>query len=216
MRLLAVLGIFAVVAGVAVAAPAKEPKKVIKPVVQARAKRISVQLRDLPGFGWKSEPSQADRSSPHCSYYDPDQSKLTENADYTSPDFTRPDGLYVSSSVGIFVSAKQGQAAYGLVVKPDLPRCLGQIVAKSGQPGHITVHSAGALKFPHYGDRSAAFRVVFLVKSGQAPVPATIDLVAVNEGAVDVAVIFGAAGQPVPANFEQKIVGAVAARIAKS
>src|SRR5579859_6833685 len=131
MRLLAVLGIFAVVAGVAVAAPAKEPKKVIKPVVQARAKRISVQLRDLPGFGWKSEPSQADRSSPHCSYYDPDQSKLTENADYTSPDFTRPDGLYVSSSVGIFVSAKQGQAAYGLVVKPDLPRCLGQILATS-------------------------------------------------------------------------------------
>jgi hypothetical protein len=56
-----VLGIFAVVA---LAAPAKEPKKVIKPAVQARAKRISVQLRDLPGFGWKAEPSQSDRSSP--------------------------------------------------------------------------------------------------------------------------------------------------------
>ena len=216
MRLLAVLGIFAVAAGVAVAAPAKEPKKVIKPAVQARARHISVQLRDLPGFGWKAEPSQSDRSSPHCSYYDPDQSKLTENGDYTSPDFTRADGLYVSSSVGIFVSGKQAQTAYGLVVRPDLPRCLGQIVARSGKPGHITVHSAGPLKFPRYGDRSAAFRVVFLVKSAQAPVPATIDLVAVNQGAVDVAVIFGAAGQPVPSSFERKIVAAVAARIARS
>src|SRR5438270_6287571 len=216
MRLLAVLGIFAAVAGVAIAAPAKEPRKVIKPVVRARAKRISVQLKDLPGFGWKSEPSQSDRSSPHCSYYDPDQSKLTENGDYTSPDFTRADGMYVSSSVGIFVSAKQAQTAYGLVVRPDLPRCLGQIVARSGTPGHITVRSAGPLKFPRYGDRSAAFRVVFLVKSAQAPVPATIDLVAVNQGAVDVAVIFGAAGQPVPPSFERKIVAAVAARIARS
>jgi len=216
MRLLAVLGIFAVVASVALAAPAKEPKKAIKPAVQARAKRISVQLPDLPGSGWKAEPSQTDRSSPHCSYYDPDQSKLTENGDYTSPDFTRVDGLYVSSSVGIFVSAKQAQTAYELVVRPDLPRCLGQIVARSGKPGHITVHSAGLLGFPHYGDRSAAFRVVFLVKSAQAPVPATIDLVAVNLGTVDVAVIFGAAGQPVPPSFERKIVAAVAARIGKS
>jgi hypothetical protein len=31
-----------------------------------------------------------------------------------------------------------------------------------------------------------------------------------------VAVIFGAAGQPVPPSFERKIVGAVAARLAKS
>src|SRR5690348_14498488 len=115
MRLLAVLGMLAAVAAVAVAAPAKEPRKAIKPAVQARAKSIAVHLRDLPGFGWKSEPSQADRSSPHCSYYDPDQSKLTENGDYTSPDFTRADGLYASSSIGIFVSARQAQAAYSLV-----------------------------------------------------------------------------------------------------
>jgi hypothetical protein len=216
MRLLAVIGVFAAVAAAALAAPAKEPRKAIKPAVQARAKLVSVHLRDLPGFGWKSEPSQANRSNPHCSYYDPDQSKLTENGDYTSPDFARPDGMYVSSMVGIFVSAKQAQTAYSLVVRPQLPRCLGQIVAESGRPGHITVHSAGPLAFPHYGDRSAAFRVVFLVKSGLASVPATIDLVAVNRGAVDTAVIFGAAGQPMPPSFERKIVGEVVARITKS
>jgi hypothetical protein len=215
MRLLAVLGVFAAVTAVAVAAPAKEPKKVIVPAVQKRAKFIAVKLGDLPGFGWKSEPSQADRSSPHCSYYDPDQSKLTENGDYTSPDFTRADGLYASSSIGIFVAAKQAQAAYSVVVRPELPRCLGEVVAKSGKPGHITVRSAGKLSFPSYGTRSAAFRVVFLVRSGTTPVAATIDLIAINKGTVDAAVIFGSAGQPPPPNIERKVVGAVAARMSK-
>jgi hypothetical protein len=212
MRLLAVLAILAG-AGVAVAATAKEPKKVIKPAVQARAKRIAVQAKDLPGFGWKAEPPQSDRSSPHCSYYDPDQSKLTENADYTSPDFTRADGLFVSSSVGIFVSAKQAKTGFALVVRPELPRCLGESVVKSGAPGHITLRSAGKLAFPKYGDRSAAYRIVFLVKSGKQQVPATIDLVAVNKGAVDVALFFSSAGQPVPASMERRITAAVVSRI---
>jgi hypothetical protein len=47
-------------------------------------------------------------------------------------------------------------------------------------------------------------------------VPATIDLVAINQGAVDAAVFFGSAGQPVPASFERQIVARVAGRIAKS
>ena len=215
MRALAVLGVFAGVAAAAVAAPAKEPRKAIKPAVQARAKRIAVQLRDLPGFGWKATPAQSDRSKPRCSYYDPDQSKLTENGSYTSPDFTRSDGLYVSSSVGIFVSAKQARIAYGLVVRAELVRCLGESVVKSGKPGRITLRSAGKLVFPGYGDRSAAYRVVFLVKSGTQQVPATIDLVAINKGAVDVALLFSSAGQPVPRSFERVITAAVVARIPK-
>jgi hypothetical protein len=214
MRLLALLGLcFAVTAGAALAGEAKEPKKAIKPAVQARAKRVAVGLKDLPGFGWKAQPSQSDRSSPRCAYYRPDQSRLTENGDYTSPDFTRSDGLYVSSSVGIFVSAKQAQQSFALVVRPELPRCLGESVVKSGTPGHITLRSAGKLAFPKLGNRSQAYRVVFAVKNGNQQVPATIDLVAINKGAVDVAVFFSSAGLPVPASFERKIAQAVAARM---
>ena len=55
-RALAVIALLATLAGVAAAAPSGEPKKAIKPAVQARAKRISVSLKDLPGFGWKTEP----------------------------------------------------------------------------------------------------------------------------------------------------------------
>jgi len=207
---------FAAVTAVAVAAPSKEPKKVIKPAVQARAKRISVQLKDLPGSGWKVKPSKPDQSSPHCSYYNPDQSKLTENADYTSPDFTKADGTYVSSSIGIFVSAAQGKTAFAAVVQPLLPRCLAEFVVKSGKTGQIKVRSAAALAFAAYGDKSAAYRVAFSVKSGKNLVPATIDLVAINKGAVDAVVFFGSIGAPPSAQFERKIVATVAGRIGTS
>jgi hypothetical protein len=217
MRLLAALGVFAALAASAspFAATSKEPKKVIVPAVQARAKRIAIQLGDLPGLGWKSSPAQSDRSSPRCSYYNPDRSRLTENADYISPDYTRADGIYVSSSVGIFVSAQQAQTAFGLVVRPQLARCLGESVAKSGKPGAIKLHSAGKLAFARYGDRSAAYRIVFLVKSGNDFVQAMIDIVAINKGPVDAALFFSSAGQPVPPSIERKVTGAVAARMSK-
>lgn len=213
VRLLALLAVSAFACAGAAAASAKEPRKVIRPALQARAKRIAVRIDDLPGFGWKAEPPQSDRAGAHCSYYAPDQSRLTENADFTSPDFTRSDGLYLSSSVGIFVSARQARQAYDLVVQPALPRCLGENVAKSGAPGHIVLRSAGKLAFPRYGDRSAAYRLVFLVRSGTQRVPATIDLVAVNKGAVDVTLFFSSAGQPVPAGMERAIAAAVADRM---
>ena len=213
MRLLVALGLLAALTGAALGATARDPKQAIKPAAQARAKRIAVHLKDLPGFGWKASPAQTDRSKPRCAYYNPDQSRLTENGDYTSPDFTRPDGLYISSSADVFVSARQAQQSFALVARPELARCLGESVVRSGTPGHITLRSVGSLAFPKLGDRSAAYRIVFSIKNGNQQVPATIDLVAINEGAVDVAVFFSAAGRPVPATFERSIVKAVAARM---
>ncbi len=214
MRLLAALGVLALLGGgAALAVATKEPRLALEPAAQARAQRIAVSLRDLPGFGWKASPAQTDRSRPRCSYYNPDQSKLTERGRYTSPDFTRNDGLFASSSIGIFVSARQARTAFALVVRPALARCLGESVVKSGRPGHITLRSACALAFPRYGDRSAAYRVAFLVKSEPNPVPATIDLVAVNKGDADVALFYSSAGEPVPSSFERRITAAVVARI---
>jgi hypothetical protein len=213
MRLFALLVISAVVAGTAAGATAKEPRKAIKPAVQARAKRIALRLEDLPGFGWKATPAQSDRSKPTCPYYNPDRSRLTVNGSYTSPDFTRSDGLYASSSVDIFVSAGQARTAFGLGVRPELARCLGESVVKSGAPGHITLRSAGKLALPRYGDVSSAYRIVFSVKSGTNRVPATIDLVAIEKGAVDVALFFSSAGQPVPGSMERKVAALVAGRI---
>lgn len=119
----------------------------------------------------------------------------------------------MSSSVEIFVSAKQALTAFGLIARPELARCLGESIVKSGRPGHIKLHSTGRLAFHRFGEASVAYRVVFLVKSGDQQVPAAIDLVAINEGPVNVVLFFSAAGQPVPPGLERTLTAAVAARI---
>ena len=111
MRALALLGVFAAVAAAAAAAPAKEPRKAIKPAVQARAKRIAVQLRDLPGFGWKATPAQSDRSKPRCSYYDPDQSKLTGPNSHPFDDAS-PDTLDIAGLVAGASNVQQPDATH--------------------------------------------------------------------------------------------------------
>jgi len=204
VRLLSVLALAGVLAGVATAAVANDPKKDIKPAVQARAKAIGVKRSDLPGTAWRKEPANPSKATPRCSFYNPDQSHLTENGDFNSPEFTAPSGTYVSSTVGIFVSPQQAKTGYLAVVKPALPRCLAELIAKSSKPGVIT----------QYNDRSAAFRVALKVKSGNAKVPAFIDVVAINRGAVDTAIFFGSVLNPPTAAFEQRVVDRVAARIA--
>jgi hypothetical protein len=201
----------------AAAAPANEPRKVITPTAEARAKRIAVNVLDLPGVGWNAGPPRTKSTRVRCSYYNPDQSTLTEDGEYTTPDYTREDGVYVSSTIRIFVSAKQARAAFAAVAQPLLPRCLGEGVAKSSPPpGSVKMRSAGPLSFPRYGDRSAAFRIVFDVKSRKTVVRSALDVVVINRGDVEAAFIFGAGKGAVPASVERRIVGRVAARSATS
>jgi hypothetical protein len=201
---------------VAGAASSNEPKKVIKPAVQARAKRIAVNVMDLPGGGWGAQSAPPPRTFPsslRCSYYKPDQSRLTENGDYTV-DYSREDGLFIASRVSIFVSAKQARASYAAVVQPLWPRCLGERAATlSKPPGSVRVRSAGPRSFPRNGERSAAFRIVFDVKSGKKIVSSALDLVAINRGAVNVTVLFGAPKGSVSSSVERRIARRLAARM---
>ena len=77
----------------------------------------------------------------------------------------------------------------------------------------IKVTAAGPLRFEHYSDRSAAFRVAFKVKTGGAKVPAFIDTIAINRGAVVTAIFFGSVLNAPTAAFEQRIVDRVSARM---
>ena len=133
-------------------------------------------------------------------------------------DYSREDGLYVLSAVGIFVTAKQGQAAYAAVVQPLLPRCLGVVSPKSSQEsGPARVRYAGPLPFPRYGDRSAAFRIVSDLTSHKKVVRTTLDVVVVNRGAANVTMWFIVPGKGlVPSSMERRIVGRVSARMAAS
>jgi hypothetical protein len=213
--LLSVLASLALV-GAAAAAPG-DPKKVILPSVQAQAKAINVQLTDLPGSGWNPQKSGSNGQTPRCSYYQPDQSDLTENGDADSPEFTLATGSFVSSSTSIFASAAQGRIAYARVVRPLLPRCLAEVFRKgTGRAAQVAIVSSAAVSFPKVAERTNAYRIAadFHVSATQT-VRVTLDVVALNRGKLDAVVFFAGIGQRFDADFERSVVGKVAARAGK-
>ena len=190
-----------------------DPVKKIKPADQARAEKIAVSLADV-GAGWKATKSSSTSSDPKCSYYNPDQSDLVENGHYDSPDFTRKDGSFVTSTIGIFATSAQARTGYGRVVRPELPKCLGELFVKGiTKPNSAKVVSTGVLAFPRYSDRSNAYRVVFSFKGPSGSIPVVLDVVTINRGRVDVAMIFVGVGGSLPSSFEQAVAGKVAGRL---
>jgi hypothetical protein len=192
-----------------------EPQKKLTKADQARARAVSLKLSDL-GRGWKSEPpSKQNQSQPRCSNYKPDQSDLIETGDYDSPNFSRPEGSFVSSGVGIFKTAEMARRGYTRVALPALPRCFGELFRKRfTKPRSATIFFAGPVAFRRYGDGSNAYRIRASVNVPPATVPATIDIVLLNRGRIDVAIIFAGIVRPFPSAFEQSIVAKVAARTA--
>jgi hypothetical protein len=194
-----------------------DPKKVIVPAVQAKAKAINVKLADLAaGSGWKAKPSGPSGATPRCSYYNPDQSDLTENGDADSAEFTLPSSSFVSSSTSIFKSAAQGRTGYARVIQPKLPLCLAEIFRKgTGHPKQVTIVSAAAVKFSRLAERTNAYRVVADFKSSpKVTVRVYLDFVAMNRGKVDSVVFFAGIGGAFRSAFERSVASKVAARMA--
>lgn len=212
-RLFLVLLVGLVATAAAAGATSKDPKKVIIPAVQAKAKAINVKLSDLPAASWTPKPSNPASSSPTCSYYNPDQSDLTENGNADSPEFTLPNSSFVASSTSIFKSAAQGRIAYARVVQPKLPLCLAEIFQKgAGGAGKVKIVSVGPRAFPKLADRSNAYRIVADFKSGKTAIRAVLDIVVMNRGKADVVIFFAGIGFVFNDSFEHSVAGKVAAR----
>ncbi len=215
MKLLAVAAVSLTVVAVAAAAPG-DPKKVIVPAIQAKAKAINVHVADLGPGSWTAKPSNSKSSAPRCSYYNPNQSDLTENGDADSPNFTLPTESYVASSTGIFKTAAQGRTAYGRVVQPALPKCIAELF-KGGfpNPASVKIVSSAAIGFPKLGERTNAFRVVADYKaSATVTVRIYLDIVTMNRAKVDVVLFYVGIGQAFSGPFEQGVARKVAARMA--
>jgi hypothetical protein len=213
MRLVAAIAVGLVVTAAAAAATSKDPKKVIIPAVQAKAKAINIKLADLPAAGWVAKPSSSSSATPTCSFYNPDQSHLTENGDASSPQFTLPSSSFVSSSTSIFKSASQGRTAYTRVVQPKLPLCLAQIFQKgAGGKNKVAIVSAAARAFPKLAERSNAYRIVADFKQGKTKIRTYLDVVVMNRGKVDVVLFFAGIGGAFKDSFEQGLARTVAAR----
>lgn len=213
MRITVAAGVALLVVGAASAANPHAPKQVILPAVQAKTKAINVKLSDLPAAAWKVNPPQKDEGTPRCSYYNPDQSDLTENGNANSPQFTLASSSFVSSSTSIFKTAAQGRTAYKRVVQPKLPACLAELFRNgSGQPKSVTIVSAKERAFPKLAERSNAYRIAADFKSGSTKIHVYLDVVVMNRGKVDAVLFFAGIGQAFKDSFEQSTAAKVAAR----
>lgn len=215
VRRLALVALLAAVAVPVALAAQGDPQKKLTKADQARARAISVKLSDL-GQGWKQgPPSKEDNSNPRCSTYNPDQSDLIETGDYDSPDFSQAGGSFVSSTVGVFKTAAMARTGYSRVVVPELPKCFAELFRKGfKKPQSARIFSSGPIAFQRFGDRSNAYRIRASVKVPPATVSATIDIVVLNHGRIDVALILAGIQRPLPLAFEQSIAAKVAARAA--
>lgn len=210
-------GLF-VLAGAALAASTGSPKKVIIPAVQAKAKAINVKLSDLPAAGWTAKPADNSKSNtPKCSYYNPNQSDLTENGDANSPQFTLPSASYVSSSTSIFKSAAQGRTGYARVIQPKLPLCLAELFKKGAGPkANVKILSAAERKFTNVAERTNAYRIVADFIVSKTKVHTVADFVVFNRGKVDTVIFFVGIGGSFNDAFEHSVAAKVAARAAKA
>jgi hypothetical protein len=214
---LAVVAVSLAVTGAALAAGAGEPRKVIIPAVQAKAKAINVKLSDLPAAGWTAKPSDNSGSTPRCSYYNPNQSDLTENGDASSPQFTLPSASYISSSTSIFKSAAQGRTAYARVIQPKLPLCLAELFRKgAGAKAKVKVLSAAARAFPNVAERTNAYRIAADFTVSKTKIRTVADFVAFNRGKVDTVIFFVGIGGAFKDSLERSVATKVAGRAAKA
>jgi hypothetical protein len=198
----------------AVAVPAAlaaggEPQHQFTKADQAKARKVSLRLSDFAA-GWTAKPDTSNsNASPKCKSYNPDQSDLVETGKYNSPDFSRSDGSFVSTTTGVFKTVAMAKTGYARVAKPQLPKCFGELLGKQAK---TTVYAAGPLTFPKVGERSNAYRLSVGITAQGTTVKATIDFVLFNKARTDVAIIFFAIGGPLPSSLEQQVSALVASR----
>jgi uncharacterized delta-60 repeat protein len=181
-----------------------QPKKVILPAVQAKARSISLKLADLPGHSWKSEPS-GQSSTQRCSYYHPNFSDLTENGQVKSG-FRLPTGSIVGSEVTVFKSATQGRNAYERAYNLPAVRCLAQGLRSQV---NAKIVSLASLALPHLAQRTSAYRIVVDFSNGRG----YFDFLFLGRDRINLLLYFGGVRKPFRSSFERGITTLLARRM---
>ena len=183
----------------ALAAPAsagpRDEKERFTKAGRALARRAVLRRADLPA-GWKpvSVPARSNR----CRSYNPDLSRFTLTGKAHSA-FVRPSGAGIGSAAAVYVTARQAAAAFEAEAKPGLLTCMSagivKQLAKSGI--HATVVARRMSRSPRLGERSASFRLLFVISVGGRTVPYDVDLLTFQEHRAIAALSFQALGGPV-------------------
>jgi hypothetical protein len=165
----------------AVAAAARDPwdpRTKIRPVDQKQAAATVLTKADL-GSGWTGGARKPiSFKAPTCPSLRPNDGDLTLTGHAESVFSNGNGGIQVDSDIEVFPNAKQAKARFVRFVQPKLFTCLKYDLAKSlGGGGGVTFLQPTRLDFPKIGDRTAAFRVPIVVKTGSQTVTVDADFI---------------------------------------
>jgi hypothetical protein len=221
MRALVVL--LAVVAGAALSASAAlaeptDPQKRFTPADQKLARGIVVTQADLPGTGWKGSrsPSSSDPSL-SCAGFEPDLSDLVETGRAEGLDLERADGLYVTSTTGIFMTPAMAKAAFTRVAGPGLAGCLRSIFTESlgSQPGlEVKQVTRRPSPVPRVTPLTRGYRLEVMIAAAGQTVKSVLDVVLLGRDRANVALLAVGIGKPFPTASLGALARAVASRMA--
>jgi hypothetical protein len=201
MRLAAVLGLAVLAAGAAAAAAlgGAPPKHAFTPAGNALAKSIVLRAADVPK-GFTAQPgNDPSAGAPTCSYYSPDPADLTAVGRAASA-FAGAGGFpTIGATAAVFASPSQAATAYARIVRPELAKCLAEIVARGLPKGTtLAITSISTRKIAGVGDKAVLIELDGTVATKTDKATVYLYAGAVNRGSVDADIYVVGLDAPVP------------------
>ncbi|WP_235737740.1 hypothetical protein [Nocardioides alcanivorans] len=145
---------------------------------QKIAETALLQLSDFPA-GWEAQPAKDEdddddegkKEIATCVGVPYDQLYDDSNATANSPDFTSPDDVEISNTVGVAGDETWLAEAFEVTSRPEYRNCMAKSMQKVMEDGaededlelgEVTVNE---LSFEQHGDESVAFRVTMPIES---------------------------------------------------
>lgn len=215
--LLVLLACAALAAPAALAGP-RDPQKRFTPADQARARTVAVRAADLPGGPWKGSRSPSgDGSSLRCAGFEPDLSDLVQTGRAEGLDLERADGLFVTSTTGIFRTVAMARAAFARVAAPGLARCLRTIFTEAlgAQPGlEVRRVTPRPSPVPRAAPLTRGYRLQVTIAAGGQIVESVMDVVLLGRDRANVALLVVGVGRAFPPASLAALARTVASRMA--
>ena len=204
--LLAVLLALAVT-GAALAARG-DPQERFTPADQARARAILVRGADL-GPAFRSSPPESRNSDFYCRALDESDLTITGKAD--SRRFMGGT-TFVTSTAYVYESVADANASWGRGTSAAGQRCLREGLRGELRGTAVELRSFRKLAFPRLGQRSLLYRATAL----QQGIPIYLDLLAIQHGRAQAALILGSGAIPPPRSVELELGRLLSRRMAKA
>jgi hypothetical protein len=212
--LAAAVSVALLIVAVAASAPG-DPKRLLKPADQARARSLVLRKADLLAGVWKASATDFSQPNPKCVLQHYRLDSLTETGLAGFDYLNSAAFLEVESAGSIFLTSAQARRAFATYSQAGFSRCFADSVA-AGLPSNLTakVVKQERVRRATPGVAFGGFRVVFSVRQGaNSNGPLEVYFIFLQRGRAlsDVVIVRG--GASVPASLRDALIDRAAFKL---